>query len=89
MMIRAQISLDPELHRKAKDRAAKLGVSLAEYLRRLVARDLDQPRPAADRSVIFNLGDSGGSDVARFKHEYVEEAIEAEWLEETSPPSGQ
>ncbi len=35
-----------------------------EYIRQLVHRDLDGPEPAADPSVIFALGGSGGSDIA-------------------------
>lgn len=59
-----------------------MGISLAEYLRRLVAEDLEGPRHSTDPSAVFNLGDSGGSDVARLKDEYVGEAVEAEWREE-------
>ena len=77
MMVRAQISLDPELHLMAKRRAAELGISLAEYLRRLVADDLGRPAARVDPSAIFDLGDSGGSDVARRMHLYVGEAVEA------------
>lgn len=78
MMSRTQLSIDPELHRRAKQRAADLGISLAEYLRRLVASDLEQPRGKADPTVVFNLGHSGGSDVASEKDWYVGEAVEAE-----------
>jgi hypothetical protein len=75
MMSRTQISLDPELHRRARERAADLGISLAEYVRRLLARDLTVSRAAADPSIVFDLGDSGGSDVARHKDRYSGEAI--------------
>ncbi|MGH2572704.1 MAG: hypothetical protein ACRDGU_04355 [Actinomycetota bacterium] len=78
MMSRTQLSIDPELHRRAKQRAADLGISLAEYLRRLVARDLEGPFETADPAIVFNLGDSGGSDVASEKDLYVGEAVEAE-----------
>jgi hypothetical protein len=78
MTQRTQITLDPELHRRARQRAAEGGVSLAEYVRRLVARDLDRPLPIGDRSVVFDLGDSGRSDVARHKDEYVSRAVAAE-----------
>jgi hypothetical protein len=77
MMTRTQISLDPELHRRARAKAAELGISLAEYLRRLVAEDLEAPRPVRDPSSVFNLGDSGGSDVALRKDEYLAEALGA------------
>lgn len=77
MMARTQITLDPEMHRRARDRAAALSVSLAEYLRRLVSADLEEERPQADISALFNLGSSGGSDIARHKREYVGEAASA------------
>ena len=55
-----------------------MGISLAEYVRRLVDRDLGEvERPAADISVLFGLGDSGGSDIANHKDEYIGEAFEA------------
>lgn len=77
MMSRTQISLDPEQHRLAQKRAAQLGVSLAEYLRRLVDRDLSQPRARRDPSAVFALGDSGGADIARDKDRLVGEAVAA------------
>lgn len=79
-MSRLQISLDPETHRRAKKRAAELGISVAEYFRRLAAEDLREPRASADPSLVFNLGDSGGSDVSRHKDRYVGEAVEEGWV---------
>lgn len=52
-----------------------MGISLAEYVRRLLARDLDRPTPRADPSAVFDLGDSGGSDVARDKDRMLGEAV--------------
>ena len=77
MPSRAQVTLDAETHRRAKRRAAELGISFAEYVRRVVERDLGEPAPAADPSQIFGLFDSGGSDVARHKDRYVDEAVRA------------
>jgi hypothetical protein len=78
MMSRTQITLSPEDHRLAQRRAGELGISFAEYVRRLVRKDLGEPTlPKADISVIFGLGDSGGSDVATHKHDYVGEAVDA------------
>jgi hypothetical protein len=77
MMARVQVSLSPEEHRRAKQRAAELGVSFAEYVRRLVANDLGERSSPADPSGLFDLGDSGSSDVASEKHRYVGEAVEA------------
>jgi hypothetical protein len=79
MVSRTQITLSPEDHRRARARAADLGISLAEYIRRLVARDLERPAQRAHISAIFDLGDSGGSDIARFKDEYIGDAVEAEY----------
>lgn len=62
--MRTQVDLRPDQHAKAKAKAAALGITLAEYMRRLVDRDLDHTEPAADPSSIFGLGDSGGSDIA-------------------------
>ncbi len=78
MMLRTQISFEPEQHRRARARAAALGVSLAEYVRRLVAADLAGRRGGVDIEAVFDLGDSGGSDVARQKDAYLAEAFEAE-----------
>jgi hypothetical protein len=72
-----QISLLPEVHRRARARAADLGISVAEYVRRLIARDLGEQRVVSDPRALFDLGDSGGSDVARNKHRYVGEAVES------------
>jgi hypothetical protein len=75
MMVRTQVSFAPEEHRRAKQRAAELGVSLAKYVRRVVADDLHEPRPSGDVSRLFALGDSGGSDVAAHKDAYLAGAI--------------
>lgn len=78
MMSRTQISLAPELQRRARRRANRLGVSFAEYVRRVVERDLeDRTRPAPDPSLVFGLGDSGGADVARDKDSLIAEAVAA------------
>ncbi len=75
MMSRTQITLHPEMQKRARKRAAELGISLAQYVRTLVARDLKSPERRADSSAVFDLGDSGGSDVARHKDRMVGEAI--------------
>ncbi len=84
MMVRTQIALDAEDHRRAKRRAAELNVSLAEYVRRAVRHDLGgEERPKADISEIFGIGSSGGSNIAKHKDRYVGEAVEAEYLRKT------
>jgi Arc/MetJ-type ribon-helix-helix transcriptional regulator len=83
MMARTQITLSPQEHRRARAKAAELGISLAEYIRRLVREDLGEQKRRTDLSAIVGLGNSGGSDIARFKDEYIGEAVEAEWKRET------
>jgi hypothetical protein len=75
MMSRTQITLDHEMQRRVRRRASDLGVSLAEYFRRLVARDLARPEAASDVHLIFDLGGSGGSDIAGDKDEMIGEAV--------------
>lgn len=53
-------------------------MSLAEYFRRLVRADLGGVPSRGKISAIFALGDSGGSDIARHKDEYIGDAVEAE-----------
>jgi len=78
MTTRLQVSFEPEEHRRAKRRAAELGISLAEFVRRAVDDALGAPAgPKADISEIFGIADSGGSDVANRKDEYLAEAIQA------------
>jgi len=78
MMSRSQIKLEAELHRRARRRAAELGISFAEYVRRLVASDLETPATRADPRSVFDLGKSGGTDVARHKDSLLGASLTAE-----------
>jgi hypothetical protein len=80
MMARTQITLDPEMQRSARRRAADLGISLAEYLRQLVARDLGGVRPGKTPEAVFDLGRSGRSNIARDKRTMLAEAFGASKL---------
>lgn len=83
MNARTQITLDPELQRRAHAKAAELGISFAEYVRRLLARDLGEPKPKADISAVFDLIDEGPpTDIARDKDKMVGEAVWQEYLRE-------
>jgi len=77
MMSRTQITLDNETHRRARKRAAELGVSFAEYIRSLVARDLVSPGKVSNPSILFALGRSVTSDVAENKDAMIAEAFSA------------
>ena len=48
---------------------------MAEYVRRLVAEDLGEGTAHANPEMIFNLGSSGGSDIARDKDAMLGEAL--------------
>jgi hypothetical protein len=85
MMVRTQISLDSDAHRRVKRRAAELGISFAAYMRQVVDHDLGE-EPKRDISGIFGLFDSGGSDVARYKDQYLGEALWQDHLRKTGQP---
>jgi hypothetical protein len=62
--MRTQISLDDQQHARVKKKASELGITMAEYIRVLVDRDLGGENTQAPVSSIIGLGDSGGSDIA-------------------------
>lgn len=85
MVARTQVALDPELHQRARERAAQLGVSFAEYVRRLVQKDLGSPQQQVSPSIVFRLGSSGGTDVAAEKDRLLGQAIASEHEAERDP----
>jgi hypothetical protein len=88
MNARTQITIDPELQRRAQAKAAELGISFAEYVRRLVASDLGEPQPKPDISELFDLGASAEpTDIARDKHKMLDEAAQEEYARETNRKS--
>jgi len=89
MNARSQITLDPEQQRRAQAKAAELGISFAEYVRRLVASDLGERKRKVDISVLFDLGASAGpTDIARDKDKMAGEAVWDEYLRETGRKPG-
>ena len=73
--------MDPELQRRARAKAAEIGISFAEYIRRLVAGDLGERKPKADISIVFDLVDEGPpTDIARDKDKMIGEAVWQEYL---------
>jgi hypothetical protein len=77
MMAKTQIALETEMQRRARQRANDLGVSLAEYFRRLLARDLARPETASPVDRIFDLGTSRSSDIASQKDSMIAEAFQS------------
>jgi hypothetical protein len=89
MSARTQITMDPELQRRAQAKAAELGLSFAEYVRRVVSYDLGEPKPKADISLLFDLGASREpTDIARDKNKMIGEAVWNEHLRKTGERSG-
>ncbi|MDE0708805.1 MAG: hypothetical protein OXH89_00060 [bacterium] len=77
--MRTMIVLPDHHHAEAKRKAARQGVSLSEYIRRLVARDLGQGASVSDPSAIFGLFDFGGSRIADGKQAMISEAIDKQF----------
>ena len=69
--------MEAELDHRAKRRAQELGVSFAEYVRRLIVKDLESRRQDGGIEELFGIGDSGGADVAADKDRYLDEAFGA------------
>jgi len=51
--------MDPELQRQARAKAAELGISFAEYVRRAISKELGDPGPTFDITQMFDLIDHG------------------------------
>ena len=84
MNARTQITMDPEMQRRAHAKAAELGISFAEYVRRVIAQDLGEAKPKADISMIFDLVDEGPrTNIARDKDKFLGEAVWQEYLRKT------
>jgi hypothetical protein len=74
-MSRTQITLDTEIQRRARQRARDMGISLPEYIRRLLASDLDAWQPTTNPAAVFDLGGFAGSNIAREKDAMLAEAF--------------
>jgi hypothetical protein len=86
MNARTQISMDATLQKRARAKAAELGISFAEYVRRLVVSDLGEPRPTFDISRVFDLGQSDEiTDIARDKDKMIGEAVWDNYLRSVGP----
>ena len=84
MNARTQITMDPEMQRRARKKAAELGMSFAEYVRRVVAQDLGEPKAKPDVSIIFDLVKDGPvTDIVRDNDKLLGEAVWQEHLRKT------
>ena len=86
MRVRTQITIDRDLLRRARAKAASLDVSLSEYVCRLVAADLGYRERKThskkpDISLMFDLVKSGKpTDIARDKDKMIGEAVWQNYL---------
>ena len=90
MNARTQITLDAETQRRAQAKAAELGISFAEYVRRVLAQDLGPPPRRTHISMVFDLVDEGvPTNIARDKDQMIGEAVWAEHISKTrkNPPN--
>ena len=81
-----QVMLDPSDRRRARRRAAESGITLAEYIRRVVSADLEGWTPQADAPAVIPIDDSG--DTAPHGDRYIGEAVAAR-LDKTSTSNEQ
>jgi hypothetical protein len=82
-----QITMDPETRRRARAKAAELGISFAEYIRRLAAGDLGEQKPKADISILVDLVDEGPpTNIARDKDKMIGEAVWNNYLRKMGRP---
>jgi hypothetical protein len=82
MVVRTQVTLDSDAHRRAKRRASDLGISFAEYIRQVVDRDLGE-QPKTDISAIFGLFESDRSDISSNVDKHLGESLWKEHLRNT------
>jgi len=72
------------MQRRAQAKAAELGISFAEYVRRVIADDLGEPRQKVGVSMLFGLIDEGPpTDIARDKDRMIGEAVWQNYLRKT------
>lgn len=79
--MRTMIVLKDSQHALAKRKAAQQGISLSEYIRRLVDRDLEEDAPAQSITALFGLIDDGGSNIRENKHQMIGEAIDKHYAD--------
>lgn len=78
MTSRMQITLDAAMQVKVRRRAERIGVPVAEYVRRVIAADLGEDPPRTDVAELFDIGRSTKpTDIARHKKAMIAEAIAA------------
>lgn len=78
--IMTQIYLEPEVHRRLKERAKEEGVSLAELLRRIAKDYLRKEFSQKEYLAIVGLGKSGQTDISEKHDDYLAQSFSDENL---------
>ena len=77
---RIQVYLDPEMHRRLKERAKEEGISLAELIRRMARDYLRKKASPRDYLAIMGLGESGKTNISEKHDAYLAQALSDENL---------
>lgn len=75
-----QVYLDPATHARLKAEAARRGISMAALMREIAAAHVGETAiPYGEKTwdAIVGIGDGEPTDIARFKDQYVAEAMDA------------
>ena len=72
--MRTVITVPDHVHARAKQRAAELGISFAEFVRRLLDKELDAPAPQASIDSICGMVAGAPFDMARDGKRIIAEA---------------
>ena len=75
--MRTIITMPDHLHAQAKQRAAELGISLAEFTRRLLERELGSSAPQGDIDSICGIVTGTPFDMALDREQIVGEAADS------------
>ena len=75
--MRTVITLPDHMHARAKQRAADLGISLAEFARRIFEKELGMPAPQGDIDSICGMVTGEPFDMALDRERILGEAADA------------
>ncbi len=76
--MRTIITLPDQMHALAKQRAAELGISFAEFARRLFEKELDASAPQGDLESICGMVQGTPFDMTQEGHSIIGRAASAE-----------
>ena len=76
-IMRTIITMPDHLHAQAKQRAAELGISFAEFTRRLFEKELSMPVPQGDIDSVCGMVTGTPFDMARDGERIVGEAADS------------